>query len=296
MKRRTFIEAVAGVGAASLLMGASDPGARIGVSTWSLHPYFKATHRAVPGTPPQEGDLKLLDFFALVKERWGVVNYEVVNTHFDSREPVHLADIRAALGASGGRIYNMPCDIPKTSLSDDDDTKRAAAVAAVKQWIDVAVSVGSPSIRCNTGNGTLGQAIKSYSELAEYGQSRNVRVTIENHGGLSGDPANIVELIKSVGNPVMGACPDFGNGFKTEAARHAGLAALFPYAKVCHAKTLEFNDKGEMTSFDFPACIKLAEKSGFKGMYSIEYEGSGDPMQGVTWTIALLKKALALVG
>ena len=296
MDRRDFLltGALTGLSAVALPFVPADAGARIGVSTWSLHPYFKPTKRNVPGTPPQEsGDLHLPDFFGIVKQRWGVTNFEVVNTHFDSKDPQHLADVRAALGEMGGRIYNIPCDIPKTNLSDEDDTPRAASVAAVKEWIDVAVSVASPSIRCNTGNGSLGQAFKSYSELAEYGQSRSVRVTIENHGGISGDPAKIVELIKEVGNPYMGTCPDFGNGFKTEAARHAGLAALFPYAKVCHAKTLEFNAQGEMTSFDFGACVALAEKAGFKGMYSIEYEGSGDPMQGVSWTIALLKKALA---
>jgi hypothetical protein len=47
-----------------------------------------------------------------------------------------------------------------------------------------------------------------------------------------------------------------------------------------------------MTSFNFPACIALAEKIGFAGVYSIEFEGSGDPMQGVAWTLAMLKKAL----
>ena len=292
MKRRTFIEAIAGIGAASLLQGAAVADARIGISTWSLHPYFKATHRTVPGTE-QTTDLNLTDFFGLVKQRWGVTNFETVSTHFDSKAGSYLAEVKKALAAAGGRIYNIPCDIPKTNLSDEDDAHRMDSVAAVKEWIDVAVTMGSPSIRCNTGGGKFEQAVRSYSELAGYGQSRNVRVTIENHGGISGDPAKIVELIKAVNNPYMGTCPDFGNGFKSEAARHAGMEALFPYAKVCHAKTLEFDRQGEMTSFDFPACVALAEKSGFTGMYSIEYEGSGDPMQGVSWTLALLKKALS---
>ena len=289
MDRRDFL--LAGLSAGTLLMhAANDPMSRIGVSTWSLHPYFKSTHRAAPGPAL---DLKLTDFFGLVKQRWGVTNYEVVNVHFDSKDPAYLAEVRAALAAVGGRIYNIPCDIAKTNLSDDDEARRATSVAAVKEWIDVAVVMGSPSIRCNTGNGNLAQAIKSYGEIAAYGERKKVRVTIENHGGISGDPAKIVELIKAVDNPYMGTCPDFGNGFKTEAARHAGMEAMFPYAKVCHAKTLEFNDQGEMTSFDFGACVALAEKAGLTGMYSIEYEGSGDPMQGVPWTIALLKKALA---
>src|SRR5271156_6087830 len=76
----------------------TDPISRIAVSTWSLHPYFKATKRSVPGTPPQgSGDLKLVDFFQLVKDRWGVTQYETVSTHYDSTDPAYLAQARAAL-------------------------------------------------------------------------------------------------------------------------------------------------------------------------------------------------------
>ena len=67
---------------------------------------------------------------------------------------------------------------------------------------------------------------------------------------------------------------------------------LFPYARICHAKSIKFNEAGEMTSFDFGRCVALAEKKGFQGIYSIEYEGEGDPYLGVTRTVALLKKAL----
>jgi sugar phosphate isomerase/epimerase len=280
------------------LRATTNPLARIAVSTWSLHAYFKATKRNVPGTPPQgSSDLTLLDFFQLVKDRWGVTQYETVSTHYDSTDPAYLAQARAALDKVNGKIRNMPCDIPRTNLSDDDDEHRIASVDAVKKWIDVAVVMGSPSIRCNTGRSranpkNIDGTVNSYRELAEYGAGKNVRVTIENHEGVSTDMALLEQLLKTVNHPNLGTCPDFGNTFKTEEQRHAGLTMMFPYAKICHAKTLEFNATGEMTSFDFPGCIALAEKAGFTCVYSIEFEGSGDPMQGVAWTLAMLKKAL----
>lgn len=297
MDRRSFLAAMS---AAPLWpRPAADPAARIAISTWSLHPYFKSTHRTVPGTPPQaSGDLKLTDFFALIRDRYGVTNYEVVNVHFDSRDPAYLAEVRAALAKVNGKIYNMPCDIAHTNLGDEDDAARATSVAAVKQWIDVAVVMGSPSIRCNTGRSrqdanNLAPAVRSYKELAAYGAERKIRVTIENHEGISTDMVRLKALLDAVNDPNLGTCPDFGNTFKTEEARHAGLTMMFPYAKICHAKSLKFNEKGEHISFDFPACVALAEKLGYQGVYSIEFEGDGDPMQGVAWTLALLKKALA---
>src|SRR5260221_520289 len=146
MNRRDFLAGLSAVPLA--LRAASRSMSRIAVSTWSLHPYFKATRRSVPGKPL---DLKLPDFFRLAQERWGVTNYEIVSVHFDSKDWEYLTDMRKALSQVGGKVYNIPCDIARTNLSDDDPEKRAASVAAVKEWIDAAVFMGSPSIRCNTG-------------------------------------------------------------------------------------------------------------------------------------------------
>ena len=88
--------------------------------------------------------------------------------------------MREALEAVQGRIHNIPCDIRDTNLSADDPAQRQASVAAVKKWIDAAVFVGSPSIRCNTGRAkdpaNLELATASYHELTVYGQHKKVRV------------------------------------------------------------------------------------------------------------------------
>ena len=65
---------------------------------------------------------------------------------------------------------------------------------------------------------------------------------IENHGGISGDPDAVVQIIKASGNLVRTA-PDFGN-FKP-AIRYEGLAKLMPYAIAVHAKLFEFDANGD---------------------------------------------------
>ena len=279
--------------ATALAQTPRDPLARMAVSTWSLHPLFSATRgRDVPDSAL----VKLTGFFKLVHDRWGIRNFEAVSVHFESSDWEYLTDVRKAVEEVKGRIHNIPCDIRGTNLSDDDDAKRRESVAAVKEWIDAAVLMGSPSIRCNTGrskdSANLEPAVRSYRELAAYGAEKKVRVIIENHGGISGDAVKLVELIKTVNNPNLGTLPDFGN-FPGDQARYPGLEMMFPYAQICHAKSIDFDEKGEMTTFDFGRCVALAEKLGFRGIYSIEYEGKGDPYDGVTKTVALLKRALA---
>ncbi len=121
---------------------------RIGVSTWSLHTRFQATRAK---DVADQDLIKLLDFFGIVNKRWGVRNFECVSVHFESQAPEYLAAVRKAVDAVRGKIHNIPCDIRGTNLSSDDEQERLRSVAAVKTWIDSAVAVGSPSIRCNTG-------------------------------------------------------------------------------------------------------------------------------------------------
>jgi sugar phosphate isomerase/epimerase len=294
MNRRNFL---GGMAIAPLVASAAQqakssgiPMDRIAVSTWSLHPMFKATRGK---DVPDSAMIDLLGFFKIAHDRWGVNNFETVSLHYDSDDWEYLTDVRKAVEAVKGRIQNIPCDVRGTNLSDDDETKRQASVAAVKKWIDAAVFVGSPSVRCNTGRSkdpaNLEPAIRSYTELATYAEKKKVRVIIENHGGISSDAAALMKLIKAVNKPNMGTLPDFGN-FPNDEVRYPALEMMFPYARICHAKSIDFNEKGEMTTFDFHRCVALAEKAGFKGVYSVEFEGKGDPYDGVTKTIAMLRK------
>jgi hypothetical protein len=66
---------------------------------------------------------------------------------------------------------------------------------------------------------------------------------------------------------------------------------LFPDAQiVCHAKGLEFDANGVEKKYDFPQAMTIARKAGFRGFYSIEFEGAGDPYAGIQKTLDELLK------
>ena len=44
--------------------------------------------------------------------------------------------------------------------------------------------------------------------------------------------------------------------------------------------------------FDFPKCVQTSKAAGFKGVYSIEFEGEGDPYEGVHKVVEELKRNL----
>jgi hypothetical protein len=90
----------------------------------------------------------------------------------------------------------------------------------------------------------------------------------------------------------IGTLPNFAN-FPDEHTRETGLAMLFPYAQtVCHAPGLEFGADGAETEYNFPTAMDIARKADFRGVYSIEFNGSGDPYTGIQKTLDELLKYL----
>ena len=271
---------------------------RIAVSTWSLHNYFASTRENEFKLPGKM--LDLLDVPQMIADKYKVHNIEICVPHFASSEATYLQELKKRLAGSHTRVVNMPVDIEeiweKGGLSDPDKNVRTAAVNASKKWIDVAATIGSAAVRCDPGkmdSKNLAPTIESYKALAEYGKSKGVHVIIENHGGVGSEhPEELVILFKGVGGDYIGALPDFAN-FPDETIREKGLGLLFHYARiVCHAKGLEFDAKGNETKYNFPKCIEISRKAGFKGVYSIEFEGEGDPYQGIQKVLDELLRTL----
>jgi sugar phosphate isomerase/epimerase len=271
---------------------------RIAISSWSFHNYFQSTREKGFNQPGSM--LALLDFPEMIVDRYKVHNFEFVAPHFASTEATYLRELKTHLVRAQGRLVNIPVDIAEIDtaggLSDPDVNVRDRAIEASKKWIDVAHNLGAGAVRCDPGKmdpADLTPTVASYETLAAYGKSKGVRVIIENHSGVGSEhPEELVKLFKQVGGDSIGALPDFGN-FPDETTRERGLPLLFPFARVvCHAKGLEFDASGNETRYDFAGCIAIAKKAGYKGVYSIEYEGADDPYEGVQKVVNELEKYL----
>ncbi len=312
MLRRDFLvrvaESASVVALGNNLMGATkgrssgvrkaDKRDRIAISTWSLHNYFSATRSkdfTLPGNM-----IALLDFPDLIATKYNIHNLEFCAPHFASTDKAYLLELKGRLAKAHSRLINIPVDIRELhmggGLSDPDKSIRDAGVNAAKKWIDIAAVLHARAVRCDPGKMNpmdLAPTADSYKQLGAYGKTKGVQVIIENHGGVGSEhPEELVRLFKMANTNMVGALPDFGN-FPDEATREKGLAALFPYTHVVsHAKGLEFDSTGQETKYNFPRCIEISKKAGFKGIYSIEYEGPGDPYEGVQKTLDELLKYL----
>jgi sugar phosphate isomerase/epimerase len=259
---------------------------RIGISSWSFHNFFSTTLDEKLPKLTKSWDLR--DFPAVIADRYHVHQLEMVAPHFESTKLSYVREVKSRLDRAHSHLVNIPVDIHelgvKGGLSDPDPKIRETAISACTKWIDIAQELGAKSVRCDPGEmnrADLSNTISSYKKLAAYAGSKNLYVIIENHGGVGSEhPEDLVKVFQAVGEH-CGALPDMGN-FPDEATRQRGLPLLYPYAPtVSHAKGLEFDEHGIERAFDFPRAMQAAKKAGFKGVFSVEYEGAGDAYIGV---------------
>ncbi len=281
MKRRTFLRSAAlAMGAAPFLAPRAARAAggkmdRIGATTVSFRMRFPSTRPKEAA--PAEADLSLLDVPALFVEKLGISNVEVWSKHFGEATVGYGGKLRAAAEKAGARIVNLQMDEPPFDLSSPDAGKRDACIESTKRWMDIAAACGAPSMRANVGGAKgepfdLGTTVDSFRRLAEHGGRIGVKILVENHGGHSMVEGNVATIVKAVDSPWCRSLPDFGNvpGEVTMEQRIAFLAPLFPLAELISAKGMEFDGDYRHVSYDIGACVRAAEDTGFRGIYSVE--------------------------
>jgi sugar phosphate isomerase/epimerase len=216
-----------------------------------------------------------------------------------------LDQLSGKMAATGVQCHHVSNNAPR-NICDLDAELRKKGIAVAKIWLDACAHLGAKSMRVNTGGprivpsatATTGyprndeivkllkNAIESYREMADYGAKVGVKVTIENHWGLSADPMNVRIIMEELNHPFCEASPDFCN-WEHEYMMFHGLEALAPYTHTTvHAKYWD-----RWTNNDVQRGVRILEKARFRGVYALEYEAG--PWDGVEGSRYLLKEVLA---
>jgi sugar phosphate isomerase/epimerase len=230
--------------------------------------------------------LALTDFPAMVADHFGIHNIEPLSEHFPSTEPAYLDELRAAVERSHSHVVNIPTGVG-ASFYDPDAARREAAVAGSRKWIDVAVRVGSPSVRVNIRGvrgvtPDVGRASESLKAVAEYGASKKIMVTLENDDLVNEDAFFLAKVIDTVDSPWLRGLPDFGNSMLKgdEAFNYKAVEAMFRRAyNIAHVKDSEV-DNGKVFRVDMARTFAIAKQAGYRGYFSMEFEGQGEPTTG----------------
>jgi sugar phosphate isomerase/epimerase len=183
----------------------------------------------------------------------------------------------------------LVCWAIDSDLATNEVQKQKAYLAAA---IQAGYFLNTPLIRLTLGGDTgdraaFDRAVNLMSSILPVAIASGVKLAIENHGGLSGDPATLIELVERFHSPYVGVCLDFGN---FEGDPTVGLTKLAPHAIHVHAKSRAFEANGEETTIDYRACLSALKAVSYEGAISIEYEGDGDAAAGIQRTRELIEK------
>ena len=108
-------------------------------------------------------------------------------------------------------------------------------------------------------------------------------MALENDDNRTEDPFFIVRVIEKVNNPYLHALPDFCNSMMThdQDFNNGAMEAMFKHAyNIAHMKDEEGDDSGRFHTVDVSKCFEIAKAQGYRGYFSMEWEGNGEPYAG----------------
>jgi sugar phosphate isomerase/epimerase len=275
--RRTFVKGALLCSASAVLAADHGPHAvfptearaRLSVATYPFREWITA-----PGNDERDSKqpgMDLATFAGRIPKEFGVHGIEPLSAHFPSTETSEVRRLRAAFDAAGVHVVNIPVDA-RVNPCSDDPAKRAAGDTGYRHWVDIAVMLGSPSIRIWIPKCTDFNAI-------DYAATKNIVVNLENDDPVSASVKRTIAALKLGNSPYFRGLPDFGNGLMggDEKFNSDGVRQMFAYAfNISHVKDCEIVD-GKRKTASLAELYGIAKAASYRGYFSMESESGTDP-------------------
>ena len=273
----------------------TDPRARIAVATYPFRSILLSPTNLDRDTSKLGMDLATFAHF--VRTEFHVRGIEPLSLHFPSTEPGEILKLRAAFDAAGVHTVNIPVD-DSVELCSTNAATRNAGNTRYRTWIDIAVTLRSPSIRiwipkC-ADTSDLPRAVDALKPTIDYATAHNIVINLENDDPILSSDKRILAVIQLVGTPYLRALPDFANSlmgddeqFNTQAVQR-----MFAHAwNIAHVKDAEMI-RGKRETVSLSKLFGIAKAARYRGYYSMESDSDVDP---VVDTKHLIEQSLALM-
>lgn len=309
MNRRTFFAAAAagslGVGLASRQASAHEPsGLRvtnpIAVSTYSFWRFLDDSKK------PVEDCIE-------AAARMGFDGVEILERQLTRKEPEYLRSLKRRALVNGLALCGLSTH---QGFVSPDVEKRKQNIATTVASIELAYSLGIPTVRVNTGRwGTTKDfdelmkkrgvepplpgyrdddarpwVIDCLNECLKTAEKCGVVLGLENHWGLARTPEGVIQLVDAIRSPWLGVTLDTGNFLEDP---YDKIQRLAPRATFVHAKTYYGGGIWYTLELDYARIAAIFKKHRYRGFISLEFEGRESPETALPKSLAVLRQAFA---
>jgi sugar phosphate isomerase/epimerase len=318
MKRRSLLKSLVTASIGAPLVGCSNINANnkltpknikhnpIGVSTYSFWQF--------------NGQETPIEYCIDKASEFGFDGIEFLLIQMESEENSYLQKLKKRAFDSGLDIMGLSTH---QSYVSPEASKRKENIELTKHQIEVAYSLGIPTIRINTGrwgttkpigdklefdvlmdNKGVESIIDGYTEEEGFkwvidsieqciptAKKCGVVLGLENHWGLGLTSKGVMKIVNAINSPWLSVTLDTGNFFDN---REEQLAELAPHTCLIQAKTYYGGAKWpafDQINIDYKSIGELMRKNNYKGYISLEFEGNEDANTAVPKSLELLRNS-----
>jgi sugar phosphate isomerase/epimerase len=200
--------------------------------------------------------------------------------------------------------FSLGLDISGTAVGNNfcfpPGPKRDDQITLVQRWIDFAAELDAPVIRIFAGNVARGSteeqavawAIDGINSVLPYAAKKGIVLALENHGGITATPAQILKLVNAIDSPNFGVNLDTGNFRGSDP--YAEIAQLAPYAMNVQVKTeIQRGDGHSREEADLARIVGILRDAHYAGYVVLEYEAAEDPLKAIPMHTKTLRKLIS---
>lgn len=246
------------------------------------------------GTAEQiaQAQLTLEGFIQFCAEQ-GLVATELTGYYFPKQITAdYLLSIR-------NLTHRLGLTISGTAIGNDfclpEGEARQLQLAECREWIDYASIMGAPAIRIfagkvpegDTEEAAIERCAAGINECLQYAEQKGVFLALENHGGITDTPKQMLRIISQVKNsPFFGVNFDSGN-FQTDDP-YRDLETIAPYAVNAQIKA-SVSIAGKKQPADLERIVSILRAARYRGFVALEYEESESPFTAIPPILNRLK-------
>jgi sugar phosphate isomerase/epimerase len=196
------------------------------------------------------------------------------------------------LDISGTAIRNDFCVAAGSKLEEE--------VRQARRWIELCGALGAPVVRIFGGSvpdgadeeAVAAQVVATIESLLPDAVAHGVTLALENHGGITESPKQLLRLVRGVKAPQGGFGVNLDTGNFHGDDPYAEVAELAPYAVNVQVKTEISRKGGKKEPADLARIVSILREAKYSGYVVLEYEADEDPMVAIPRHLKELRRLI----